>query len=38
MIILMEQVGFSEVESPGKTGFSISQFTVGALFKATKIT
>ena len=34
----MKQVGFSNVESPGATGFRTSKFTVGALFKATKIT
>ena len=33
---LMEQAGFSNVESPGKTGFRTSQFTVGALFRAIK--
>ena len=37
-INLMKQVGFSNVESPGATGFRTSKFTVGALFKATKIT
>ena len=36
-IKLMEQVGFSNVESLGETGFRTSQFTVGALFRATKI-
>ena len=35
-IKLMEQVGFSGVESPGKTGFRTSKYTVGALFRATK--
>jgi len=33
----MEKAGFSNVESPGKTGFRTSQFTIGALFKAIKI-
>jgi hypothetical protein len=32
----MEQVGFADVESPGKTGFRTSQYTVGALFMANK--
>jgi hypothetical protein len=32
----MERVGFSDVESPGKTGFRTSQYTVAALFKAIK--
>ena len=36
-IKLMEQVGFSNIESLGQTGFRTSKFTVGALFKATKI-
>jgi hypothetical protein len=34
---LMEQVGFADVESPDKTGFRTSQYTVGVLFKAIKI-
>jgi len=33
----MEQVGFSNAESLGKTGFRTSKFTVAALFRATKI-
>jgi len=32
----MQQAGFLNVESPGKTGFKTSEFTVGALFRATK--
>jgi hypothetical protein len=34
----MQQAGFSDVEFSGKTGFSTSEFTVGALFSAIKIT
>jgi hypothetical protein len=33
----MQQVGFSDVESLGETGFRTSEYTVAALFKATKI-
>jgi hypothetical protein len=33
----MAQAGFSNVEFLGQTGFRTSQFTVGALFGATKI-
>jgi hypothetical protein len=33
----MEQAVFSNVESLGKTGFRISNFTIAALFRATKI-
>lgn len=33
----MKKVGFSDVESLGETGFRTSQFTIGALFRATKI-
>jgi arsenite methyltransferase len=37
-IDLLEKVGFSNVESPGSTGFRTSQYTVGVFFRATKIT
>jgi hypothetical protein len=33
----MEKAGFSKVEYRGATGFRTSQYTVGALFKASKI-
>jgi len=33
---LMQQVGFSNVEFLGETGFRTSGFTVAALFRATK--
>lgn len=35
-INIMEQVGFSGVEFLGETGFRTSQYTVGALFRASK--
>jgi hypothetical protein len=33
---LLEEAGFKEVAWMGMTGFRTSQYTVGALFRATK--
>ncbi|MEJ2313737.1 MAG: hypothetical protein P8Y85_02965 [Nitrospirota bacterium] len=35
-IMLMEQVGFRDIEFVGMTGMATSKFTEGALFKARK--